>query len=541
MSEESAEAAGLTLVSREDDGGGGGTSFQLQGVGVTAEGYPIFINDQATAGPESPYFVQLPDGEIAHATPQQVAPFLTPQEPAGRQPSFSFQTAVDGSVWRASTGGGFEQVLPAGSVPQGLQVDVDRNGDLVAFDPANPAGTFQVVQPGFAQPTQSPQEQQQFQTDERLGGERFRAGERVGGEQFQAGERLGGERFRGRQADIDRAARAGEFAATHGLNERIEDRQATESRFDMQRMLRDQQLAGAGQLSSLIGQTDPGAIEAFLAGGGGVISNALASGRDALSDNALLPAARTLRAIEQPNPFSLQNANPTSSGGIGAAMAGVRGVDPATAPLVPGTVRYDEAIARARERSLAVLASGGSTGSSVGSAGAIADQQLIDEGQAIRGLGGGIASRDSFASAGDAVRFSNPFFNSGIKPTISAAHGFSGTVTEPTTLQVGENGPEHVQVTPNAPNPFDLDAIRSGLVTPADQPFLDRIRTIREGVQVPGLNPFDVAFRNVAPTLMNRFFQARQTKKGISVADQVAEAERFTLPGVRRGSFAFGV
>lgn len=104
--------------------------------------------------------------------------------------------------------------------------------------------------------------------------------------------------FRASESGVDRALRASEFASAFGLQQHQE-----------RRAVQQDALAAAEQYARQISLTDPAALPAFLAAGGGNVGNAIASGATALSENALLPAARTLRTIENPvrqTPFEFQ-------------------------------------------------------------------------------------------------------------------------------------------------------------------------------------------------------------------------------------------
>lgn len=112
---------------------------------------------------------------------------------------------------------------------------------------------------------------------------------------------------------IDAALSASQFASTYGLS--VAQQQQQQQR---------DALAAANQFANLISSTDTAALPAFYKAGGGIIANALAGGKTALSDNALLPAARTLRAIAtpvaappafNPNLYSPSMFAPASAGG----------------------------------------------------------------------------------------------------------------------------------------------------------------------------------------------------------------------------------
>ncbi|HET6496127.1 MAG TPA: hypothetical protein VFH61_12275, partial [Thermoleophilia bacterium] len=322
-----------------------------------------------------------------------------------------------------------------------------------------PNGNLGIVQGGkvtdtgqqIAQPTLSPQEIRADQLADFQLKQQAQIAATAQQQGFQAQESAAARGFTGQENALTRAQRAGEFAATHGLNQR------------------EQALGGAAQLSNLISNVDPAAFEAFAAGGGFNIANAIAGGGDALSTNALLPAARTLRALEQP--FGAQG------------FAGQGGSAPAVD--APGTAMSNDLTQQQWfDRFRGELAAGQGIGAVPGSAAQSAIDQLnaLGLGQSNQG-GAGIQpfalnpqqgttfpTGDAASAVGGATGpLAQLLAAQSRQPVISAAHGFNGIVNEPTTLQVGENGPEHVQVTPGSP-----------AATPEDDPFLQRIRNIRE-------------------------------------------------------------
>lgn len=115
----------------------------------------------------------------------------------------------------------------------------------------------------------------------------------------------------------ERAQRASEFAATYGLNRSREQRDA------------------AATYAQLLSQVDPNAYQAFLeANGGGRLDNALLSGGNALSQNALRPAALALDALRGGPGGGLTGL--ATGGGLGSAAAGASGGGIPTAGA-PGT------------------------------------------------------------------------------------------------------------------------------------------------------------------------------------------------------------
>lgn len=198
---------------------------------------------------------------------------------------------------------------------------VDRNGDVVGYNPFTGQEQYRI--PGAEYPTLSPQEQQAIKQGDLEATRRFtseqnqlerdaRATESAVSRQQSAQENDYTRQFNAAQAErqnafnagessLSRAQRASEFASTFGLQQQR------------------QKLDAAQQAAQLISMTDPAALPAFLKAGGGNVSNAIASGANALSDNALLPAARTYRAIdEQARPTAFpqpQLATPGPQGG----------------------------------------------------------------------------------------------------------------------------------------------------------------------------------------------------------------------------------
>lgn len=159
------------------------------------------------------------------------------------------------------------------------------------------------------------QEAIRFQREQMASQQAQQSAESEAQRRFQAGQGAANRQFQGGESAADRAARAAEFAASQELAKRsaalneqrfgFEQQQAQQG---FQRQRQQDQLAAAQQYAGLVSQVDPAALPAFYAAGGGNIGNAIASGADALSQNALAPAAQTLQAIEgfnrQPNPYT---------------------------------------------------------------------------------------------------------------------------------------------------------------------------------------------------------------------------------------------
>lgn len=363
---------------------------------------------------------------------------------------------------------------------------------------------------------------------------------------FTAAENQRSRQFQGGESALDRAARATEFAATHGLNERQQGFQEGESLFQRGRQLRGDALDSAFGLADVISTTDPAALPAFMAAGGGVISNSLAAGADALSDNALLPGARALRVADA-NQAAL-NAARASYRDPGTAFASATGADDrGFGGHLKGSPEE-----RAAQEAAWLRQTQGQTGAiltgnpvSVGGGTEVYNRLTAaanTPGSAI------VQNGRHFSSSGSAAQ--NSGFTGAVKQSAArtpeleemerrtglryAANGMDETVTSPTAIVAGEAGPEHVTVTP-------LGGNTNSLATDADTPFLRRARAIRQGVTIPSENPFSVGFRNVAPTIRELFFRGRQSAYGVPVQDQLAEANRFALSGVQRGGLRFTI
>ena len=235
-------------------------------------------------------------------------------------PQPDIQIAPNGDVIRFDPYTGQPTVVD--NVPQlaknpNLQTFTNRKtGELMTRNPDTGAVSGTGVFPEH--PEESPEQQRAAASaatrEERAAREaesgRTRAANREEGDReraFRAGETASSRAYQSGESAIDRAQRASEFAASQGLAER---RFGEETEQERRRL----GLQGAGQLADVIGSTDPAAYGAFLEGGGASLANAVAGGGTALSDNALLGAARTLRAIEQP--YTAQGAVGLRGGGL---------------------------------------------------------------------------------------------------------------------------------------------------------------------------------------------------------------------------------
>lgn len=518
-------------------GSGGSSGTPASPFRIVSSNGRTFLFDQATGRYEEiPGVEQGPEfsgeflGELPIFLDEGGRPFVIEQEMIKER--FAGRTVEVGGPQqvRYLTGSEVESLRtqPAGPAPRApLRADtyVDPRGNLIGIDPVTGEERFRI--PGAGTPALTPTQQRsnQFQDFQLTEASKQRAEERAAAEQRRREQaaategRLTREQI-ARQNALDRAQRASEFAAGTAFREREFEAAQQERAFSRSRAMRADRLAAARQLSDVISDTDPAAFAAFLEGGGGNIANSLAGGGTALSNNAMLAAARTLAAAEAPGPsFAPTNPLRTTPAGDHIGAGGFAGGTPEERAAWLATLSPEERAAvdrrvdrRAREQYAAAL-KGNPTAPRVGSPianrlGALADRS-----------GGVVERRGRWFERNDRpldVQF--------------AADGMDRVVTRPTLIVAGEGGqPERVNIDPISG--------RRNLATAADNPFLDRIRALREGVDFPDLNPFDVSFRNRLPTIRELFFRGRQAKFGVPVRDQLAEEARFRLPGTSRGAF----
>lgn len=175
--------------------------------------------------------------------------------------------------------------IPESRQSQAIQYVEPSTGDLVLLDP----NTFQEIGrvPGAGVPQETPEQRAAREEANREDEQAFAA------EQAQAA------RAATAQANAaSLAARASEFAASHGLNERRFAFEMAEASRQAARQNRLDRLAAAETFAQTLETTDPAAFRGFVRLGGGVISNALATGADALSNAAAAPAAEALTVAE---------------------------------------------------------------------------------------------------------------------------------------------------------------------------------------------------------------------------------------------------
>ena len=467
-------------------------------------------------------------------------------------------------------------VRPSAPRVPNYQITPDPStGRLIAIDPANPTNRIDLGAFGFQE--YSPQEKRAFDVTDRAEDRAFRQGESAADRAFRLGESTADRAFRQGESAIDRAIRASEFAATFNSGEAARkadidarnQQMAFAAEQDYQNRLAQfgqAQQQRARQFAELISATDPGALPAFLAAGGGNIGNALAAGATAQTDTANIGAAKTLRAQREtpaPTRFSVSpiSYSPTTFTGI-TMPAPAAAVPVAKADATPGfTVNPNGGIDLSASEIQAGATYQGTPGFAMGTQ-----------------MPGYADGTTDFIPAPDAFRV-------GDSPT-----GMP-TGREETVEVIDPEGNANVRVTPDdvqlpdemgmgQPMAGGMDDGGSGkfrlfgdvlkavgsyltdeaapsmprfalgtytgtmadeLVSPGDEPYLGEVRQIRDSVQFPDFNPYDTSFANQLPTMQQRFYAGRQTKYGLPVQDQAAEEQRYRVQGANRGAFSLGV
>jgi len=159
----------------------------------------------------------------------------------------------------------------------------------------------------------------------------------------QAAQQAAHDAWQGNQNDADRNWKAAQNAIDRALKLASDRAQFELTRTGLVEQQTKDQLEAAKQVADLISSTDPIKYRAFLAVGGGDIWNGLIGGGTAVSNEANLGAARTLRAMDNPthiptwdeimaqggfdvtNPPTL-DANGVAVGGTGTGNAPAGGV-----------------------------------------------------------------------------------------------------------------------------------------------------------------------------------------------------------------------
>ena len=406
-----------------------------------------------------------------------------------------------------------------------------RTGDMVGIDPFSGAEIFR--RPGADYAQLSPQQaraqalqdmaaERNWQRQRDATAFRFRAGESAADRAFRMGESAADRAFSARESELARAQRASEFAATHGLNERSFALQFQQAASQEARQVARDRLDAARQYAELLDQVDPAAFDQFAQLGGGVLSNAIDTGADALSARAVTPAAASLSAYQRLAGYG-------QGGGFGGGFRfsggpGVVGGDRYRGDIPWGGADFDAAGPAGQE---AIRNTWLSNANSLAN-----DQGLtLDEFYAQGSPGAQFNSPESSATRINWTDFvqqqQEPVIQSRAMPAIAAANGFNGVIDEPTLMLVGEAGPEQVNVDPMTRQ--NMDNI-----------FAFRRRQGDLGLG-PALSEFDPRFSTaLSPYQQAQFAMRRQLRYGIPAQATLHEADRFRLGGIGRGQVAIG-
>lgn len=535
---------------------------------------PTFDDPRKAAGYQAPKAQANPQIEVTkNGTVIAFDPATAVPRVVGRFPELAQDPAIQWQTNRV-TGKllGFNQQT-------GERIDTDIQVDFQGRDPNKPApahpNTFVSAKTGQLMtwdpntgkvsgtgefpdwPALSPAEKRAREQEDKREEREYSAGESATERAFRSGESATQRTFQGKESALDRAQRAMEFAE----NQQFAREQAalTEQERHVQRGLQ-----GARQFSELASSIDPLALPAFYEAGGGNIMNAIASGGTGLSDRGMLGAARTLRTLE--------GSRITGNRGLTGSASPLATFDDGWEPHVPysnlspeeraaiqnrinsswteqvrqaamgnpntvRTVGYDEdnlrragfttlgdrarqfvggvggsSVAIDRREGDVLLRPGlGSTGEERGFTGVVSPRGVNASG----GAQGGGATGGGFAGiAGARSPWENQEGDFGT-PLYTAAQGLQGTVTQPTLILAGENGPEDINI------------------DPLDQPYLDRVRRMREMVKVPNVNPYDVGFGRISPTIRRSYATALQGRYGVPAEDVLFQADQYRLQGLQ--------
>lgn len=430
-----------------------------------------------------------------------------------------------------------------------------RTGEMVGVDPVTGQERFRI--PGAAYASLTPQEQRALDIADAESARRFEQDILRRQQEFSAAEADKSRQFNASESALDRAIRSADLATSINFQNQANAFAAEQDFQNRMRQFTQDKLGAAQQVADNISNVDPGALGAFYEAGGGVIANALRNGGTARSDLSDFGSAAALRASEEmvtptkysftpvsfdPSQFYQPPQQPTS---VSADSGGLM----AETPQQVAQRRLDEASSVGRN----------TTGWTANESGQFVGPNPFATPRFATGTMGDIPAPKQFIS-GDAM---------GADPAAGGARPELVTVDDPegnARLSVdpmvppGGGGEHKAGAFLRAVADFIDEPITGGggmprfatgtgmfsgtdpiNITDADRPYLDRIGAVRDNVQFPDLNPFDVQFALNAPSQIDRFFRGRQTKYAVPVEDQAAEASRFALSGANRGGLALGV
>jgi len=559
---------------------------EIDGVVYPAERKPAMAILQDELGADSPYSNTNLKAAAADRAPARIGSGRE-YDAEGRAyfngiPTPQFDNPTKAAGYRAPS------APSAGRAPTPPQTFTDRNGDVVGIDPFTGGEVYRIAGAQWADI--SPQEKEairqgdlararQYATEDRAEERAYNRGVRAEDRAFTAGENAASRAQSATENALDRAIRAQDLAASISFRNQQLAMTAEENYQNRLQGYTNQKLDAANRFASLISATDPGALPAFLAAGGGNISNAIKRGATAQTDMANLGAARTLRAsteMEAPTRYmpdagvmpgrdsefpeyssqqvsEFVNVNPNwrtqARAGAGLARTVNMGGQAASSQPVEQTMTAMSATTDPRS---------------------MANRRMDDPANPVpsfvkryAGGTGTMPGADPFASPfGMPGQPATGEFITGdsMDPMDPAAGG-----ARPELIQLEDPpGPDNAQahITPLATGPQDRaaalfsaigDFLRGAtdqppmmpaprfafgtgtfgadVVQEGDQPYLDRVRDIRTTTQYQELNPFDTRFAFEKPSVRNRFYAGRQLRYGTPIEDQQAETAEYSLSG----------
>lgn len=374
---------------------------------------------------------------------------------------------------------------------------------------------------------------QTFQAGESAAERAFRQAQQGESLAAQANESGAGRNFTAQQSAIDRASQNSQFAATFGLEAQAARRQQLNDLFGRQQQLEQLRMENAKNLANVISLVDPAALPAFYQAGGGNISNAVSRGANAVSDNAVLPAAQN---------FDVANQTAQTLGNITGEYNTLRGSplptytpppEPVYNPYMPSQYQAPQTSSSMTPRFANGQSFGGGGPSYLGMTGmdALSAYNAQPQGagdataalaaygtpQAAQGgmFGGQVVVGDSRNGRPnpELVMGQGPF---SVIPLSQLPHMADGGVVDPTGGAQIITGQQQAQATPES---------------------ILKVRQIRNAVDVGqplGVGPYNPQFGLLPPSLIARYYAAIQSRYGVPVNDQFSEQQRYQLSGARR-------